>query len=207
MLTPTGVWPDAFDAPEEIPARRVVTKSESVFWIEDTWLSNDRMRLQRQSDPVDEPLNDSTYSSPGSPPMVDLPGFSMIHSKPLFLQRLHGGSSAPTQRIFIRRQLFCGKISIMEWPSNVSTYTSSYWLLVSNAGEVSCVKRLTIHPIDRAPFLFAILAVVLTLAISPTLFSCVEIRLVVGIVPVVVRVWLHGDGSANDWLTIRPNVL
>lgn len=62
-------------------------------------------------------------------------------------------------------------------------------------------KKLTIHTIDCAPFLLALFAVILTLTIPHTILSCVKIRLIVGIFPVIVCVWLHGDDSAGNRLT------
>jgi hypothetical protein len=44
------------------------------------------------------------HSSPSPPPAVVDFGFSITQSSPEFLHRLQGGSSAPMQRIFIRRQ-------------------------------------------------------------------------------------------------------
>lgn len=43
----------------------------------------------------------NTHSSPASPVSVaSLEGFSNRHSRPAWRQRLHGGLSAPSQRIF-----------------------------------------------------------------------------------------------------------
>lgn len=48
-----------------------------------------------------------THSSPASPVrLASLVGFSNKHSSPAWRQRLHGGFSAPSHRIFCLRQAF-----------------------------------------------------------------------------------------------------
>lgn len=105
---PCGVRCDPVELADPcIPARRVDTRSVKDCCIIDTCDSSDLIRLQcgyQQSSSYRHKKNAcKTYSSPALSP-VGLPGFSITHSSPELRQRLQGGSSAPTQRIFIFRQ-------------------------------------------------------------------------------------------------------
>lgn len=129
-----GVCPEPFDVElPPPPPRSVCTSSVSVSWMLVTCDSSERMRLWSAS------LSFNPHSSPtGS--FAGRPGFSMTQSSPLFRQRLHGGSSAPTHRIFIRRQLFCRQ----QGGGDIVTACSHMHLLSAVA-----IAALTVHAVDH----------------------------------------------------------